>query len=185
MSILTLDQFATMTNNQIDLVVRKTVIGLLSSVVKKSPVGNPELWKVNRIGAQYNQAVRDYNFSLRQDPLNLNRAGRLRPGLRSHDRMDLHAPEGYVGGRFRGNWQVGVNSDVTTEIDRIDKNGSSTVSVEAAKIPTQAAGKVYYIANNLPYAQALETGHSTQAPQGVVGVTVLEFESIVRSNLPT
>ena len=33
--------------------------------------------------------------------------------------------------------------------------------------------------NNLPYARALEDGHSSQAPAGIVGRLQLEFKSIV------
>jgi hypothetical protein len=43
----------------------------------------------------------------------------------------------------------------------------------------QMAGHVHYIANNLPYAQALEDGHSTQSPpNAMVGLTVLKFQAI-------
>ena len=31
-----------------------------------------------------------------------------------------------------------------------------------------------YFTNNLPYAQALENGHSNQAPGGMVGLTALD-----------
>jgi hypothetical protein len=35
------------------------------------------------------------------------------------------------------------------------------------------------LSNNLPYAWALEHGHSKQRPNGFVGLTVLEFAAIV------
>jgi len=31
----------------------------------------------------------------------------------------------------------------------------------------------------VPYARALEEGHSRQAPQGVVGLTVIQYQRIV------
>jgi len=40
---------------------------------------------------------------------------------------------------------------------------------------------VYFLVNNVPYAQALEDGHSTQAPQGIYGLTALEFQQYVDS----
>jgi hypothetical protein len=46
-------------------------------------------------------------------------------------------------------------------------------------LPKDAAGKVHYITNNLPYAWRLEHGHSKQAPAGMVGLTVVEFAGIV------
>lgn len=89
------------------------------------------------------------------------------------------APPGYVGGRFRANWQYGENvAPVGVLWPPIvgpypDKND---IDVNA-----KAGGKIHYLVNNLPYAVALEDGHSTtQAPAGVVGITVLEFEPIVK-----
>ena len=89
-------------------------------------------------------------------------------------------PAGYVGGRFRGNWQLGVNNQPSGEVDNIDANGSSTLAAGMANIPTtNAAGNIYYITNNLPYAQRLENGWSSQAPAGIVSLTVAEFDGIV------
>jgi len=92
-----------------------------------------------------------------------------------------HLPKGYVGGHFRKNWQVGVDSKPSGTVDGIDQGGSKTIADGTAKIPANAIGHVYYIQNNLPYAQALEDGHSTQSPPGnMVAGTVAEFESIIR-----
>ena len=88
-------------------------------------------------------------------------------------------PKGYVGGRFRGNWQLGVQSVPSGETGRIDPSGSSTVSAIVATIPTEAAGKVYYLANNVPYAERIEEGWSRQAPSGLVVLTAMEFQPIV------
>lgn len=88
-------------------------------------------------------------------------------------------PKGYVGGRFRGNWQLGVDSVPSGETGRIDPSGSATRGAIIAEIPTDAAGKIYWIANNVPYAQRIEDGHSRQAPAGLVGLTAIEFPSIV------
>jgi hypothetical protein len=89
------------------------------------------------------------------------------------------APKGYVGGRFRGNWQLGVAAIPEGETGRIDPGGSTTVSAIIADIPTKAAGLVYYLTNNVPYAQRIEDGWSRQAPSGLVGLTVTEFQPIV------
>lgn len=95
-------------------------------------------------------------------------------------------PKGYVGGRFRANWQLGVGSvDVATTMatDRSPKNretGGTTTRGIVASIPAQAAGKVYYLSNSLPYAQRIENGWSRQAPSGVVGLTQVRFQQIVR-----
>jgi hypothetical protein len=93
------------------------------------------------------------------------------------------APPGYVGGRFRGNWQLGVDAVPTGETGRIDPSGSETISAIVGAVPQQAAGHVFYLTNNSPYAQELEDGHSTQAPNGLVALTAMEFQSIVANDL--
>jgi hypothetical protein len=95
------------------------------------------------------------------------------------------APKGYVGGRFRANWQYGENEvpegELYTPIYGPFPDAAESVSRETSKVNPQAGGKIHYLANNLPYAQALEDGHSAkQAPAGVVGITVIEFEGIVK-----
>lgn len=89
-------------------------------------------------------------------------------------------PAGYIGGHFRANWQLGVGAMPMGEIPGVDRTGEKTQGRIMAEIPEQAAGKVYYIANNAPYAQRLEYGWSRQAPQGLVGLTVTMFQDIVR-----
>ena len=78
-------------------------------------------------------------------------------------------------GRFRSNWHYSLNAMVGTTGERLDL---STVN-GLDKLPAKASGKVHYIQNNLPYAQRLEHGWSKQAPIGMVGLTALEFISIV------
>lgn len=93
------------------------------------------------------------------------------------------APKGYVGGHFRANWQLGVGSIPSGEKAGTDTSpkggGGATVKGIVASIPAEAAGKVYWLANNVPYAQRLEDGWSRQAPTGVVGITAVRFQSIV------
>ena len=91
-------------------------------------------------------------------------------------------PKGYIGGRFRGNWQYGNYAGAGIpmgETGRVDKEGGETQAAIAAAIPNKAAGIRHVLINNVPYAMALERGHSTQAPQGMVGLAVVEFQQIV------
>lgn len=88
-------------------------------------------------------------------------------------------PAGYVGGRFRGNWQLGVGTVPAGVLAKIDPTGTGTVTANIAEIPSDASGRVYFYVNNLPYARRLEEGYSSQAPAGIVGLTVVEFQSIV------
>jgi hypothetical protein len=86
------------------------------------------------------------------------------------------APPGYAGGRFRANWQYGFGSAPTSTIDAIDPSGSTTLSGIINSVANQQG--VHWIANNLPYAQRIEDGWSTQAPSGIVGLIELEFPQI-------
>lgn len=90
------------------------------------------------------------------------------------------APPGYVGGRFRANWQLGINAIDYTTSEAIDPGGSATVGNLFAKIADEAPNQVFYLTNSLPYAQRIEDGWSyRQAPQGVVGLTVLQFRNFI------
>ena len=149
---LSIAAFAAKAGAAADAVVRKTVLDIGTKIVERSPVGKKELWLDN-----------------------IDRASR---GLKP-------LPENYVGGRFRANWQYGNYSGAgvpSAELDDIDPSpaeGNVSTARLAAAIPANACGMVHVIINNLPYAEKLENGHSTQAPQGMVGLTVQEFRSIV------
>ena len=90
-------------------------------------------------------------------------------------------PPGYVGGRFRGNWQYSYGSPTETETDRVDSVGRVTLAaLKTGAMASKVAG-VHWISNNLPYAERLENGWSGQAlPGGIVGLTEMEFPQIVR-----
>lgn len=166
-------------------VTRVAVFKLLARIVERSPVGNPDLWAINRDATLYNRAVIDHNDALRQDPDNVGKSGRLKPGRKVHDSMDIKKPEGYTGGRFRGNWQVGLDTLPTEETGRIDKAGSRTLSAGMSVLENFKVGttQTIYIANNVPYAIPLEYGHSTQAPNGMVRLSVMEFTDAMEEAL--
>ena len=92
-------------------------------------------------------------------------------------------PKGYIGGHFRANWQLGVNVKPSGEVAGVDPTGTATLGRITAAIPDQAAGKVYWLANNTPYAMRLEHGHSSIAPEGMLGLTVVMFEGIVAEQM--
>ena len=83
-------------------------------------------------------------------------------------------------GRFRGNWQVAVGSVPSGTLELDDKTGTATVAKVDAVAAGVGAGDIIYLVNNLPYAQRLEDGYSGQAPAGMVGLTVQEFQQIAR-----
>ncbi|HCT9395079.1 TPA: hypothetical protein OUC32_004134 [Enterobacter hormaechei] len=167
---------------EIEEAVRRTGIKILGRLVDMSPVGQPEIWQVNQTASAYNTAVREHNAALRDDPANLTKTGRLRRGLRVNDSMDIKKPEGYVGGRFKNNWYVGLDSQPTETNDTPDASGQGSNTRGLAVLEVFRVGQVnsIYFTNNLPYAQALENGHSNQAPGGMVGLTALDAAQYFR-----
>lgn len=176
---LSLAAFAAKTNDAIDASVREVIIEVGNSLIRMSPVGNPDIWKINKISSEYNQAVAEHNENLRQNPQNFDRRGYLKRGLKLKDGMGIRAPQGYVGGRFRGNWMFSIGSPDTSTVDQVDPGGSRSM----ARIVNGAlhfnAGETAYITNSLPYAIPLEYGHSTQSPNGMVRITLANFQKIV------
>ena len=158
-------------------VVCATGIRILTQLVQMSPVGNPELWEVNTTAKGYNDAVSEHNDAQRQDPANLTPTGRLKKRARVSDSMDIKAPAGYTGGRFRGNWQVGLDAAPQGETGQVDKSGGKTLAAGTLVIERFRVGmQAVYFTNNVPYAYPLEFGHSSQAPGGMVRITAADFQ---------
>ena len=86
-------------------------------------------------------------------------------------------PPGYAGGRARGSWQYGFSTPVTSYKGTIDPSGSTTLTTLGNDI--NPVPGIHFITSVLPYMQALEDGHSTQAPNGMVGLVKVEFLNIV------
>jgi hypothetical protein len=79
---------------------------------------------------------------------------------------------GYVGGHFRKNWQTETGVLTSIELEGVG-------APPAPNVDQQAAGKVHYISNPVPYARRLEYGWSKQAPNGMVALTAIEWPNIV------
>lgn len=133
---LDIRKFAERAGEKVDLVVRKVILDLGTSVVEKSPVGDATLWS-------------------------------------------SPPPPGYVGGRFRGNWQYGFGEMPVGVLETIDPTGGESVQRILSGSSQSPVAGLHYISNNLPYAQRLEEGWSSQAPAGMVSLSVVEFKSIV------
>ena len=87
-----------------------------------------------------------------------------------------HPVMGYVGGRSRGNWYVSMGVPYGSyDWDVRDAGGGATIERGASVLATWDGVAVIFITNHLPYIVALEYGHSTQAPYGMVGVTMGEM----------
>lgn len=188
-----LNAFIEKAKTNAETVVAKVAIQMLDKVVDRSPVGNPELWAANKAAIYaretYNLFVGALNDDINSNPDNFNKKGNLKSKIRLaraltqktlKNRFPLVAGKTYVGGRFRGNWQVSFNVATEGELERIDPKGNETKREGAAFIKTfnSEVGSIWLM-NNLPYGQPLEYGHSSQAPAGMVRVTVAEFQSFV------
>lgn len=90
-----------------------------------------------------------------------------------------YKPLGYAGGTARANWQHGFHSFPLSFNDVQDKSGSRTLDAIRRNVFVAEPFQVHYIANNTPYIQRLEDGHSGQAPNGMLKTTLLEFRQFV------
>lgn len=80
-------------------------------------------------------------------------------------------------GRFRGNWQMQAGTPATGVLDRLDPSGSAALAAGESVIAQATIDAPLWLTNNVPYAGRLEDGHSDQAPEGVLGITVERLRS--------
>jgi hypothetical protein len=80
-------------------------------------------------------------------------------------------------GRFRGAWSVSIDAPDYTEHNTPDKSGGPTIAKGSATIGEIRAYSQSFITNAVPYAEALENGHSQQAPKGMLNVTFQRLKS--------
>lgn len=83
-------------------------------------------------------------------------------------------------GRARGNWHLSLNAPTFASRNMYDKTGGRTIAEIRATIPKPAQGHNYFIQNHLTYIKLLEMGRSLQAPQGMVRLTLLEVDGMLR-----
>ena len=77
-------------------------------------------------------------------------------------------------GVLRGNWQTDINRPSSGTLER---SGSAAANSEIVRVAGKAKlDETIFFVNNLPYSVPIEKGSSTQAPAGMVAVTVSEFQ---------
>lgn len=81
-------------------------------------------------------------------------------------------------GRARANWQVTLDEPAGGTLEATDPSGGGTIAGGAATIGAVEPYGSIWITNNLPYIEELEDGHSDQAPNGMLAVTLAELRSI-------
>ena len=82
-------------------------------------------------------------------------------------------------GRFRNNWNSSINTPNSATTTTADASGSKAKSQAVNTIKSMDMGSTFYMTNNLPYAKRLEFGYSDQAPNGMVRITVAEFQNAI------
>ncbi|HEY0860671.1 MAG TPA: hypothetical protein VGE19_07160 [Pseudoxanthomonas sp.] len=101
-------------------------------------------------------------------------------GLDLASRVVLRSPVDT--GRFRANWNVAFGRVDTLTTPSTDKTGGKTLERVRVQINGWTPGQDIYLTNSLPYAIPLEYGWSKkQAPQGMVRITVAEFQTFVNA----
>lgn len=119
---------------------------LFRRLTRKSPVGNPSIWKGK-------------------------------------------APKGYVGGTFRGFWQVYAGADpgtgtlLTRDLARRPRSLSDAETDARSSLVGLRPYSITYIMNGLPYAKRLNEGWSKQAPAGWVELAVAEVDQLVYASV--
>lgn len=75
-------------------------------------------------------------------------------------------PRGYEPGTFRANWHISYGSPSGSTTAAKDTGGRATIAACDAQLAALHANpfQKVFVCNALPYAMALEHGHSTQAP---------------------
>ena len=97
-------------------------------------------------------------------------------------------------GRLRGNWQTTRNTPAATKASRVQKDETGPATDQAHSVVTSPG--LYYLTNNMPYAETAEygtwgtgagathkttrDGFSIQAPYGMVRKNVTRLQSILR-----
>lgn len=88
-------------------------------------------------------------------------------------------PAGYVGGRLRASWTIGIGAPATNNAPP-DKAGEATIARGVAALSAWQPGQNIYISTRMPYAPRIEfEAWSTQAPAGMVSISVAEWTGFV------
>jgi hypothetical protein len=147
-----LEKFANETMPDAHLRIQKKIaFDLFDAIITKAPVGNPSIWDGRAVGKKY---------------------------------PPRKPPSGYVGGRSRGNWQISVSAPGNKTVETFE-TGAQTGTPPGPQLETAAFagmakakfGQTIWIYNNVRYIKRLEDGWSTQAPAGMVAISIAEFEA--------
>lgn len=81
-------------------------------------------------------------------------------------------------GAAKGNWLVSkIKPQGTFDLDMVDPDGFSTIKKGEEVLKNSPPLIKFIVENNIPYIDFLEAGSSTQAPSGMVGVTLAALQA--------
>ena len=82
-------------------------------------------------------------------------------------------------GRARANWQASIQRPANGVVDKNDKSGRAAMADAKSTVGKMRLGESILLVNNLDYIGDLENGTSKKSPEGMVKVTVAEFQQVV------
>lgn len=134
--------------------MRGTLLGVSGRTIKRTPVGNPEIW------LYFDKSKNTYVDYI----------------------SALGYPRGYVGGRLRAAWQATINTELVGPAPQlIDSNGGKTISKVSKILGQMKIGDTFRLTNPLPYAYSIEFGGSDQAPQGMLRLSIAETQQVLNA----
>jgi hypothetical protein len=81
-------------------------------------------------------------------------------------------------GRARGSWMPAIGAPAVVDPGAFDKEGGAAMRRVSDAIAKFKGDATFYLTSVLSYMPFLEEGSSKQAPNGMVAITVREFEGI-------
>jgi len=135
-------------------------------------------WDRNKVPADWCKFIREMSMLALQRLVTYSPIGD--PSLwKSLDRKSgqrAKPPTGYTGGTFAANWQVGIGHAPAGKVDSQGPDAAVSLGMAAmAGLSGAPIGTSVWLVNNMEYARRLEDGHSTQAPNGMVAITLAEL----------
>lgn len=91
------------------------------------------------------------------------------------------APKGYVGGSYRSAHRISINK-ITRDDNGIESQGSTMMRLDG-ELARFKIGETLFMTNPLPYATAIEYGHSSQATDGVYRPAVRRLIKFLNTEL--
>lgn len=88
-------------------------------------------------------------------------------------------------GRAVTNWMVAKGTPITISTTDADPTGTQAMQAAMSVFATYdwKVDANIFITNSVPYIMPLEHGHSKKAPNGMVKVTVAEFQDVIQAQL--